>query len=207
MKKEVVVVGYSGHAWVAIDIFISMGWKVIGYCEKVEKKKNPYGIKYFGNEQNSKTLALLKKQFVFPAIGDNKQRAKVVEYLLSQKLTIANAVHSTAILSPNSFLGLGVMVGANVVVNSGSKIEDGVICNTLSVIEHECRIGKFAHIAPGTILCGNVKIGSRTLVGANSVVSPTIEIGDDVIVGSGSVIVKNIKNKKVVVGGNPLREL
>ena len=206
MKKEVVIIGYSCHAFVVCDIFISMGWQISGYCDIEKKKLNPYHLRYLGKESDAKVLSILKNTFSFIAIGDNKLRESIFGFLQKNKCTIANAVHPSAIISSQSKIGSGIMIAPNVVINSSSILEDGVICNTTSVIEHGCIINKFAHVAPGSVLCGNVKLGARTLLGANSVVKPGVEIGSDVIVGIGTTVIKNIKSGKTVAG-NLQREL
>jgi len=56
------------------------------------------------------------------------------------------------------------------------------------------------------VLCGNVKVGTRSFIGANSVIKQGVTIGDDVIVGAGSVVISDIQNRTTVVG-NPARIL
>ena len=206
MKKEVILIGYSGHAYVACDIFISMGWKILGYCEKQEKKQNPYQLKYFGSERDEKNISLLKKNFCFVAIGDSDARKKVFEFLTKNEITVATAIHSSAVVSPKAQIGSGVMIAPLVTINSNAVIHDGAICNSSSVIEHDCEVGRFAHIAPNATLCGNVRLGEGTLIGANAVVKPSIAIGKNSIVGLGSVVLKNISDNKKVAGV-PAREI
>jgi len=49
-----------------------------------------------------------------------------------------------------------------VVVNAGAVIGQGAIINSGAIVEHDCEIGEFVHIAPGTVLCGGVKIGRHS---------------------------------------------
>ncbi|MCH9009855.1 MAG: acetyltransferase, partial [Chloroflexi bacterium] len=99
-------------------------------------------------------------------------------------------------------LGKGILVSPIAVINSKAVIGDGCICNTGSIVEHECELGDYVHLGPSATLCGNVKVGAGTLIGANSVVSPGIIIGSNVIIGAGSVVVSNIRDGKMVAG-NP----
>ncbi len=200
MKKEVVIIGYSGHSYVVIDVFKSMGFEVIGYCDIEEKKNNPYGLKYFGSEKAISTIKKISKYNCFVAVGDNKLRKKILLYLKQQKLKIVNAIHQSAIVSDTAILGCGIMIGPMAVVNSFSVIGEGAICNTSSVIEHECDIGSYSHIAPAAVLCGNIKVGENSFIGANAVVRQSILIGKNVTVGAGSVIVKNVNDNKLIVG-------
>ena len=92
------------------------------------------------------------------------------------------------------------MNGAGVLVNPLANIQEGAICNTGCIIEHECVVGAWSHIGPGAILCGNVKVGEGTFIGAGAVIRQGIHIGENCIVGAGAVVVKNIPNGSVVAG-------
>ena len=70
------------------------------------------------------------------------------------------------------------------------------------MIEHECIIGDFSHIAPGAVLCGSVSIGKGSFIGANSVIKQGIKIGNNVTIGAGSVVINDILDNTKVVG-NP----
>ena len=62
------------------------------------------------------------------------------------------------------------------------------IINTKAVVEHDCVIGDYSHIAVGAVLCGEVKIGKSVLVGANATVIQCRTIADKEIVAAGYVV-------------------
>jgi acyl-[acyl carrier protein]--UDP-N-acetylglucosamine O-acyltransferase len=45
------------------------------------------------------------------------------------------------------------------------------IVNTGAIVSHDCRIGDYAHVAPGAILAGGVEIEEGTLVGMGATVN------------------------------------
>ena len=202
--KEVILIAYSGHAYVAADIFFQMGKKVIAYCDTFEKEINPYQLRYLGQESTDKSIEYILKNDYFIAIGNNIIRHRIYEELTSKTQLPINAIHPSAVISPTSHVGEGIMIGANSTINALAKIGDGVILNTACIIEHECQIGAFSHIAPGAVLCGDIKIGENTFIGANSVVKQGITIGKNVVIGAGSVVLKNIPDNVVAVG-NPAK--
>ena len=121
--------------------------------------------------------------------------------LQEKKLTPANAIHPAAIIDASASIAeQGVMIAANAVINPLATIGTGAICNTGCIIEHECVVGEFAHIGPGAVLCGNVKIGSGTFVGANAVIKQGITVGKNAMIGAGAVVVKNVPDNVTVVG-------
>lgn len=203
--KPVGLIGFSGHAYVVIDIFRSMGRQISGYCDAVEKANNPTDIPFFGSENEERGLAFLQKNDWFVAIGDNATRQKVFENLIEKGWPeAAVAIHSSAIISKNAGIYQAAMIGPRAVVNAFATIEKGAIINSGAIIEHECWVGKFAHIAPGAVLCGNVRIGEGSFIGAGSVVKQGVSIGKNVVVGAGSVILKDLQDGSKAFG-NPAR--
>jgi sugar O-acyltransferase (sialic acid O-acetyltransferase NeuD family) len=202
--KEVVLIGYSGHAYIAQDILTQMGHTVVGYCDKEEKGDNPFGLEYFGDESDSEVIVRLAEYDCFIGIGDGTIREKITAHLTSGGITPLNAVHPSAYVAESVQLGTGVMVGAKAIINAFSTIGDGAICNSGSIVEHECKVGGYSHIAPGAVLCGSVTIGAGTLIGANSTVLVGVKIGANVTVGAGAIVLEDIPASQTVFG-NPAR--
>lgn len=204
LKKPVAIVGYSGHAYVIIDIFLNAGRLVTAYCDQDEKKTNPYHLNYLGKE--AEVINKLKKYDYFACVGHNGIREKIHMQLSQYLGNPINAIHPSAVISGSVKMGDGVMIAANATLNPMVEIGRGVICNTSSSIDHECIIGDFCHIAPGAVLCGNVEVGRNTFIGANSVIRQGISIGSNVTIGAGTVVIKDIPDNATVIG-NPARQL
>lgn len=203
--ESVVLIGYSGHAYVVCDILHLQHIKIIGYYEQQEKENNPYQLNFLGSEKDA--WQLIESSNYFTAIGDNKIRHTINTTVnLNTNKTPINAIHPSASISPTAQLDYGIMVGDGCVINACSKIGEGVICNTKSIIEHECQIGAYSHIAPGAVLCGNVSVGNNSFIGAGAVVRQGITIGNNVVIGAGTVVVKDIQDSVTVIG-NPQRKI
>ncbi len=202
LKKPVAVVGYSGHSYVIIDILLNAGRMVTAYCDSDRKEKNPYHLNYLGKE-NEVINALLSFDY-FVGIGHNGIRRKIHTQLAENLGNPINAIHPSAIISASVELKHGIMISANATINPLVTLGHGVICNTSCSIDHECIIEEFAHIAPGAVLCGNVRIGAGTFVGANAVIKQGITVGKNVTIGAGTVIIRDVPDNTIVVG-NPQR--
>lgn len=202
MTNQAVVIGYSGHAYVVVDVLMAMGYRVNGYYDREQKEHNPYGLRYLGKETVPTMSEQLTHTAYFVSIGDNHLRKKMYESLAKLAGRSVNAVHPQSVVSPMAELAeeAGILVAPNAVANACSHIGKGTICNTSSVIEHDCRVGEFCHIAPGATLCGNVQVGSLSFVGANAVVKQGVKIGANVTIGAGAVILKDVPDNTVVVG-------
>jgi len=204
LKKPVAIIGYSGHAYVIIDILLNAGRLVTAYCDAEEKANNPYHLSYLGKE--SEVIHKLKKFDYFACVGHNGIREKI-HMQMSQFLgNPINAIHPSAVISASARMGDGIMIAANATINPMVELGRGVICNTSTSIDHECIIDDFVHIAPGAVLCGNVKVGRNTFIGANSVIKQGVVIGNNVTIGAGTVVLKDIPDNTTVIG-NPARKL
>lgn len=204
MDKEVVLIGYSGHAYVAAEILLAAGLTPAYYCEREEKKLNPYNLRFLGTEQES--ISSLKTYKCFIAIGENQIRRKIADFLTQHNVILTNAVHPSAIVSTTASIDQGVMIGAGTIINAQAVIGQGVICNTACIVEHECRVGSFVHIAPGAVLCGDVTIGDNSFIGANSVIRQGVRIGRNVTVGAGAVVLADVPDNTVTIG-NPSKSI
>ncbi|MNQ98129.1 UDP-N-acetylbacillosamine N-acetyltransferase [compost metagenome] len=204
LDKEVILVGYSGHAYVVADAILGIGLNIVGYSDKEETNSNPYNLTYLGFERDIDFIGWSKEIPFVLGIGDNKLRQKISNLIQENGKEVQTIIDKTAVVSENVSIGAGSFINRNVTVNSLVKIGKNVILNTGCIIEHECILQNSVHIAPGAVLAGNVTIGERSFVGANSVVKQGVNIGKDVVIGAGSVIIADIPDGKKVVG-NPGR--
>lgn len=164
-----------------------------GHAKVVAAANNWYGMVQFTDDTREADPVSMYPPTVydaFVAIGNNHDRAKVFDRLVSAGYRITNIIHSSAVIDRYKVeLGIGIYIGPNAVVNPGTKINDGVIINTAATVDHDCNIGSFTHIAPGANLCGHVTTGSSCLLGAGCVIIPRVVLGSSVIVGAGGAVV------------------
>ncbi len=204
LDKKNVIIGYSGHAYVVVESFISNGKTVSYYTDLNEATINPFNLTYLGFESSSNFKGWEMGLNCILGIGNNYLREKVGNLVLSKSMQLLNVIDQNALISKTADFGLGIFASKGVLVNAFSKIGNFSLLNTGCIIEHECEIGIAVHIAPGAVLAGNVKVGNRSFIGANSVIMQGVEIGDDVIIGAGSVIIKDVMSNTKLVG-NPGR--
>ena len=204
LDNKNVIIGYSGHAYVVAESYISKGNSLEYYTNLLKVENNPFNLAYLGCETDPNFRGWDMRLAFILGIGDNNLRYKVAQLLLSKSQIIESVVDLNSIISKSANIGVGIFASKGVLVNAFSKIGDFTILNTGCIIEHECEISTAVHIAPGAVLAGNVKIGKRSFIGANSVIKQGVEIGDDVIIGAGSVIINNISSNTKIVG-NPGR--
>lgn len=199
-KSNIIIFGYSGHAKVVIDCFESHDNAVVGYFDKTKAENNVHGLEYLGFESEVDLSKVISNHDVFPAIGDNSLRSRVISLIRENHLKQTRAIHRSAVISNYTKIGLSSMIGPGAVINSGVEIGDGVIINSNATVEHDCFIEDFCHIAPGSTLAGNVTVGKNTFIGAGAVIKQGLIIGNNVIIGAGAVVLNNVPDNETWAG-------
>ena len=202
MSEQLILIGYSGHAYVAASAWLAAGGELGGYCDRAVNLNNPFGLPYLGREDDEVARDALRKYGYLIAIGDNQVRRKIADSL--GDFRAITVVHPTAVTDALASVGAGTLVGAGATINVLARVGRHAIINTGATVEHDCEVGDYAHVAPGAVLLGNVKVGKGTLIGANAVVLPGLTIGADCTVGAGAVVLRDVPDGTTVVG-NPAR--
>lgn len=204
--KNLYLLGYSGHAYVVLDVALANNYNIKGYFDKKMTTLNPYELLYLGDENEVDISQIVSDGFVFPAMGSNAVRQKLIAIMEDAALNETELVHPSASVSPRASIGRSTVVAPNAIVNSLAEVGNGCIINSGVIIEHECKVGDFSHIAPGAVLAGNITVGKNNFIGANSVIKQGIILGDDVTVGAGAVVLKDIPNGEIWAG-NPAKRI
>ena len=157
--------------------------------------------------ETAKTLRKLPWPWLlFIGIGSSQIRSKLYSEHSKSDISFINIAHPTATLSKTIQVKEGSFFGPNSVVNAQANIGVCVIVNSAAVVEHDCVIGDFSHIAPRATIAGGVEVGRYTLIGGNSFINENIKIADNIIVGSGSVVPFDLLEAGTYVG-NPVKKI
>jgi len=140
-----------------------------------------------------------EKNFIL-SIGDPSYRQALLARFEKLGGHVSTFISPSAKVSKRAFLGRGIVILANVLIESWVVIEENCLINVNTIITHGCRVGSCSSIAPGVILNGDVNIGSRCFIGAGVTILPKIRIGNNVIVGAGSVVKDNFPDNVMIAG-------
>jgi sugar O-acyltransferase (sialic acid O-acetyltransferase NeuD family) len=220
-NRKILVLGAGGHCKSVLDSLLSMSYyETVALIDKdkstrIEQDKEAQrldallGYSIIGGDHDLERLFFEGYTDAFVAvgsIGDVSLRMKLYALIKQIGFHIPNIIDISSVVSPYAFLGEGIFIGKNAVVNAESRIGNCAIINTSSIIEHECFIGDFVHVASGSVLSGNVHIDKGTHIGAGCTIRQGIHIGEDTMIGMGSVVLRDF-GKNVTAYGNPCREV
>jgi len=202
---KIIILGCGSQAKVVWSILSLVDdAEILGFVDACNNRqvwgKTLLGAKILGGMADLHIFRLRGAEAAVPAFGDNQVRQQIAAEATIAGLTLISAVHPTAVISSETMIGRGVVVGPNAIINIHASVGDNAIINSGAIVEHDCTIGNGAHIAPGAKLAGNVTVGPGTLVGIGATVIQGITIGTNVTIGAGAVVIRDVPDKVTVVG-------
>jgi len=207
-RIDLLIYGAGGHAKVVLDAALRSGrYRVVGLLDDdgALHGRTVLGTPVLGGFSELERRELRGCQVVL-AVGSNSRRQELRERLRPLGIAFASLTHPSAQIGEAVSLGLGTVVLAGVVINAETRVGEHVIVNTGATIDHDCRIGDFAHLSPGVHLAGNVHVEALAHVGIGACVVPGVTIGEGATVAAGAAVVGNVAPGKTV-GGVPAREI
>lgn len=115
----------------------------------------------------------------------------------------------------NYYRKAGMRIGKNTHIFSHLKssepylieIGDGVTISTdVKMLTHDASIGTLCGRENVSDICGRIKIGDYTFIGAGVIIMCGVTIGNRCVVGAGAVVTKSIPSGEIW-GGNPARKI
>lgn len=202
---KIIIIGCGGHAKSIVDIIEREGkYEIAGFVDKYADKDYTYkGYNILGTDDELEiiyTKGVINAAVGIGYLGKGDIRKNIYHKLKSIGYSLPTVIDPSAVLASNVELNEGVVVGKCVIINADAKIGTLAIINSGAIIEHECIVEEYSHIAVGAVLCGNVKIGESTFVGAAATVIQGVEIGKKCIIGANSIVLSNVDNESKVYG-------
>lgn len=187
--EELILIGYGGHAKSVADcIERTKKYQIIGYTDRKPQQSQ---YKYLGTDD------VLEEYFIrgvknavvgIGYLGKGDIRKRLYQKLKEIGYCLPVIVDPSAIISKTAQIGEGTFIGKGVIVNAEAVVGKMAIINTMALVEHECVVGDYTHIAVAAVLCGQVKVGSSSFIGANATIIQTICIPENVVVPAGFVV-------------------
>lgn len=138
------------------------------------------------------------------AMGNPLERVRLGSLIVERGISLANAIHPSAVVMDTARLGYGNFIGAQAVVHTDARLGNHVIVNTAAIVEHDSIIEDGVAISPGAIVSGRVHLEHSSFLGAGATVTNRVRIGRGTVVGAGSMVARDLP-ENVLVLGNPAR--
>ncbi|MDO4269901.1 MAG: acetyltransferase [Eubacteriales bacterium] len=192
------IVGAGGHGHVVADIAEAKGCysRIAFLDDAVSVNHSRYPV--MGTVQDA--LSFAASWHFAVAVGNQRARQSLIEYLLDGGAFLPYLVHPSAVVGSNVEIGYGTVVMAGTVINCRTRIGRGCIVNTGATVDHDNVLEDYVHLSPGVHLAGTVHIGKRSWLGIGSVVCNYCKIGPDCVIGAGAAVCKDLLQAGTYVG-------
>nr|WP_232420584.1 acetyltransferase [Leptospira interrogans] len=136
---------------------------------------------------------------ILVTISDPHSRWVEIEKANAFGLELVNAIYPTSLLLSDSIIGKNVIIHPKSIIGYRAELEDGVIVNIGTQIDHHCKIEKAVTIDPGVVLAGNVLIENFCVLHTGSIIN-RIKVGFNSIIGAGAVVIRDVEPNSKIVG-------
>ena len=198
------IVGAGGLAKEVLQNFEneSSAEPILMYDDISPKSEEPFLKKFpiLNSLEDAAALFSVHPKFVLGVGGPliRKSLAKKME-AVGGKLTSSISNFAT-VGTYDVELGIGATILAGARISNAVHLGKGCIVYYNVMITHDCVIGDFVELSPGSTILGKAVIGDFTHIGANATILPKLRIGNNVVVGAGSVVTKDVPDNVTVVG-------
>lgn len=199
----VLVIGGGGHALVTIEVLRDAGHDIIGALTREGRPTDGLDrldVEVLGTDEELAVRIREGAQRLFVAVGDNRDRRRLTDTVISAGGRLVRAISPNAVVSASARVDEGVLVMPGAIVNALATVSPGAIINTRASIDHECHVGAHAHVAPGAVIAGGVNVGEGALIGVGAGVLPFRTVGAWAIVGAGATVTDDVPAGATVTG-------
>jgi len=192
-EGAILVLGAGGHGKAVLDLLLASGAYVIaGVVDAAPRQAAILGVPVLGDEAAAGRSFAAGVGFAHPAIGANAARLAAGARLQAIGFALPTLAHPTAVIGNGVTLAEGCAVMARVVIGPDARIGRLALINTGAIVEHDSVVEEGAHLAPGVVLTGGVRVGARAMLGAGAVVLPGLTIGADAVIGAGAAVTADV---------------
>ncbi|HPT87176.1 MAG TPA: NeuD/PglB/VioB family sugar acetyltransferase [Bacillota bacterium] len=200
--KPVIIIGGGGHARSIRALLNGLpNYEPVGYTAMSPGDMGD--LPYLGDDRVLPRLfadgirtAVLGVGSIQP--GRLRRRLLTDLMAIGFELPVIKAV--SAVVADDVQIGAGTVLFERAVVNARTRLGEGVIINTGAVVEHDCVVGDFTHLAPASVLGGGVRLDADVHVGLNATVIENRVISSRILIGAGAVVCEDCLQPGVYVG-------
>ncbi|PKG37748.1 acetyltransferase [Psychromonas sp. Urea-02u-13] len=200
-QKPLVVIGGGGHASVLVDILRAQQREIVAIVspEDVSQRHVFSGITHLKNDEDvldfsPEAIRLVNGIGMLPK---SSLKRKLNEHFISLGYQFETIISTHAHISPFAEIEQGAQIFPGAIIQAGAIIGSHSIINSGVIIEHDCRIGEYNHIAPKASVCGQVTTNNDVYIGASATVIQNITLEKSSIVGAGAIVTKNMSSGQI----------
>ena len=194
--KPLVLIGGGGHASVLADILLGLGRDIVAVISPDDLSSRAVfaGLVHLTQDEEVKRFSPESVHLVngIGMLPRSMLRQRVNQQFLELGYQFETVIASDAHVSRFATIHSGAQILSGARVQTGAVIGEHTIVNSGALVEHDCQIGAYNHIAPRATLCGGISSEELVFIGAGAVICPGVSLGKKCIVGAGVTIRSNV---------------
>lgn len=191
-----VLIGGGGHASVLADILLGQGREILAVIcpDDVSSRAVLAGIPHLIQDEDITRFSPDSVRLVngIGMMPRSTFRQRLNEKFLAQGYVFETVIASDAKVSSFAEVKSGAQIFPGARVQTGAVVGEHTIVNSEALIEHDCRIGAYNHIAPHATLCGEVVTGKDVYIGGSATVFQGLLLGAHSTVGAGAILTESL---------------
>lgn len=201
--RHAVIIGGGGHAACLIDALNGSGYEIIGCTDRAFPVGHRVcnGISVIGTEDCLEGIFAEGTVYAFIGIGgaqSNEQRRRMFERASAIGFHLPPVIHPSSTVSTAAVIGHGCHVLAGATIGPRCTIGNNVIVNQGSIVCHDSIVQDHAHLTPGAIIAGGVRIGQMTVVGMGATVLLGVRVGADCLLHNGAHVSADVADNTII---------
>jgi sugar O-acyltransferase (sialic acid O-acetyltransferase NeuD family) len=203
---SILIYGAGGHARMVIDL-VRQGrqYSIAGLvADPPPKEREIAGVPVLGSGGELEALQKRGQRLILNAVGALERpllRVEIFHRLAELGFAFPAAVHRHATVEPSAGIGAAVQVFSMAHIGAGARIGFGAIVNTGVIVSHDCVIEDYAHLTPGVVLAGTVRVGTGALIGMGVTVHMRVSIGAWARIGNAARIHADVPPHAIIPAG------
>lgn len=169
-KKNLLILGAGGFGHAIAEMAqILDRWECIYFVDDRWPEQKQAG--YYSIISNIENLEFIDSNNfdAIVAVGNNQVRQKWYHLILDLAIPLTRIIHPNTVISPSVRIGQGVCIMAGCVIGANTIIQDGVILNIGTLLDHDVIVGNFAHLSVGVKIASNNIIPASTFLEVGSI--------------------------------------
>lgn len=196
--KPLILIGGGGHASVLADILIGQGRQILAVIcpDNLASRAVFTGLSHLTHDDDIVRFSP-DDVFLVNGIGmlpRSNFRQRISQKFLELGYQFETVIASDAHVSRFATLHSGVQILSGARVQTGVQVAEHTIVNSGALIEHDCQIGAYNHIAPNATLCGEIHTEENVFIGANATLIQGIVLESQCVVGAGAILTQSLSS-------------
>lgn len=207
--QRLVIWGAGGQGREVWQLCQDLGVQVLGFLDErpSEKGTTVKGLPVIGNlvdlidHLRRSRIDLNTVGIVCAGVGDPRLKKRFFQEVKASDFQVAQAlVHPSSSLGAGSEIGEGSVVFKGTYISVDVEIGSCVALNAHCSLSHDCKVGDFATLSPGTNVAGWAQIEEGAMLGINSAVRDRMTVGAWAVVAGGAFVARSVPPQSMVAG-------